>query len=115
MVKVMRVVRGAAAGAVAFAMAFSGGRVALAADDSAASAGSPAGVPVPAHVGDGVAEIVELSGKDFTCDFRKSDRNADLTVELVTSDKGKFSATVPAGRQGVRISRDKGGGRSESY
>ncbi|HEX3119371.1 MAG TPA: pitrilysin family protein [Candidatus Acidoferrum sp.] len=38
--KVMRVVRGAAAGAVALAMAFGGGRVAFAADGSAAGSGS---------------------------------------------------------------------------
>lgn len=41
---------------------------------------------------DGAGEVLDVSGKDFGCDIRKSDRTADLTAELVAGGKPLFRA-----------------------
>lgn len=61
------------------------------------------------------ATVVELAGEDLECNVRKRDKSRYLTVGIYRADRCLFQADVPAGMQGVRISRIWAGWKAEPY
>ena len=51
------------------------------------------------------SQVIDVTGKNFTCDVSKQDRAASLTAEVLQRGKTVYRAEAPAGTQGVRISR----------
>ena len=61
------------------------------------------------------ATIVELAGDDLKCHVHKRKKSASVTVGIFREQNCLFQTEVPAGTQGVRITRIWAGWKAEPY
>ena len=61
------------------------------------------------------ATVLEISGRNFSCELAKKDSAADLVVEILEGGATVFEAKAPAGTQGVRVSPTPAGWKQETY
>lgn len=78
-------------------------------------AGAHSGTVTTITQAEGPATVLEMSGREFTCDVSKQDPATPLTVEIKQAGKVVYRAEAPAGTKGIRVWHSRRGWQHETY